>query len=106
MQYACNQLVYSPSDLVVYLDGDFASWMDRWQTEFRNRNQAVATDQGLPLGIKIDGVTCQPDVPDAELQLIAAKGQEFEAAYLQQLRSDGHDVVEVPSGLSAADQLS
>ncbi len=38
MQYATDRLLFSPSDLVVYLDGNFPSWMDRWYTERRNGN--------------------------------------------------------------------
>ncbi len=100
MHYASGRLVFSPSDLVVYMDGDYVAWMERWHLECRNGNPAMATAAGLPLGLTIDGITCVPDEPDAELKLIAAKGQEYEAAYLAKLRTDGHEVLEIASGIA------
>ena len=72
MRYDNSLLVFSPSDLIVYLSGDFASWMDRWYLERENSN-GVANELGLPLGVMLDGVTCVPDGEDEELTLIAAK---------------------------------
>ena len=87
------------------MDGDYVAWMERWHFECRNGNPGMATAAGLPLGLKIDGVRCVPDEADAELNLIAAEGQEYEAAYLAKLRADGHEVVEIDSGLADAQKV-
>ncbi len=101
MQYAAGRLIFSPSDLVVYMDGDFAAWMERWYTECRNGNKTVSNELGLPLGVKLDGVACVPDEQDAELKLIATKGQEHETTFLHQLRDQGHAVVEIHGAVPA-----
>src|SRR6478672_2308974 len=101
MRFDADRLIFSPSDLVVYLDGDFASWMDRWYIESANGNKAVANEQGLPIGVILDGLVCEPDVGDAELKLIATKGQEHETAFLEQLRDQGHVVVEIHGAVPA-----
>src|SRR5947208_1842283 len=101
MRFDADRLIFSPSDLVAYLDGDFASWMDRWYIEAANGNKAVANEHGLPLGIIVDGIACVPDEQDAELKLIAAKGQDHETAFLEQLRDQGHVVVEIHGAVPA-----
>jgi uncharacterized protein len=95
MRYDTDRLIFSPSDLLVFLDGDFPSWMDRWHLEFSNGNASVANELGLPLGLMLDAVTCVPNEKDDELQLIAAKGAEHETTFLKQLRDEGHEVVEI-----------
>ena len=92
MRYEAGRLVFSPSDLVNFLDGDFSSWMDRWYIENSVGNSQVANESGLPLGIDLPGITCKPDEDDSESQLIATKGVEHEQAFLQRLQDEGHDV--------------
>ena len=81
MQYTADRIIFSPSDLITYLDGDYASWMDHWHLECRNGNASVCNELGLPLGLMLTGVSCEPDVLDDEAKLIAAKGQEHEAEF-------------------------
>ena len=86
---------FSPSDLTNYLDSEYASWMDRW---FAERN-AGNHSQDAPKGFT--GITsreCRPDGKNEELELIAAKGIEHEERFLESLRDDGRNVIEIPSG--------
>ncbi|MCE3225240.1 MAG: uncharacterized protein K0S58_3420 [Nitrospira sp.] len=71
-----GQLRYSPSDLVRYLASPFASWMDRYLLE---KPGAVSPDQ-------------QTD----DAQLIAQTGDRHERAVLQEFRSSGRQIVEIP----------
>lgn len=71
-----GQLRYSPSDLVRYLASPFASWMDRYLLE---KPGAVSPDQ-------------QTD----DAQLIAQTGDQHERAVLQEFRSSGTQIVEIP----------
>ncbi|HMO83408.1 MAG TPA: TM0106 family RecB-like putative nuclease [Lacipirellulaceae bacterium] len=95
MRYLADRIVFSPSDLLVFLEGDFASWMDRWQLEAGRGDATVKNSLGLPLRIDIAGLSCQPDEMNDELQLIASKGLEHEAAYLQRLANEGQEVVQI-----------
>lgn len=92
MRYDTGRLLFSPSDLVTFLHGDFASWMDRWHAERSNGNDAVANEFGLPIAITLPGVKCSPDEKDDELKLIAEEGMEHEKAFLKTLQDAGHDV--------------
>ncbi len=71
-------LHFSPSDLTVWLEGEFATWMDRF-----------ALEQPLSPGLA-------PDPEDPELALRARKGDEHEARYVARLRAEGRQVVEIP----------
>jgi uncharacterized protein len=92
-------LKFSPSDLTVFLETEFASWMDRWQAERWNGNGEIAGENGLPIGLESPGVDeCGPDEKDKQLELIAAKGMEHEGAFLERLRQEGHEIAELDSG--------
>ena len=67
-----GQLVYSPSDLVVFLESPFASWMNRQYLE--------------------DPDSLAPDEDDPLLQVLAKRGDAHERQYLEQLEADGVDV--------------
>lgn len=105
MRYDTDRLVFSPSDLIVYLEGGFASWMDHWYVECRNGNDAITNELGLPLGVVLEGVAGVPDEQDDQMQLIAAKGIEHETAFLRRLREEGHDVAEIGEGLPPKRQV-
>ena len=60
-RYGDRQTLYSPSDLVVFLECNHASFLD-----VMNLNTPLETT-----------------APDATMELIAQKGLEHEAAYLQ-----------------------
>src|SRR6266566_4298696 len=66
-----NSLLFSPSDLITFLEGEFAAWMERAYAE-RGR-----TDAGFP----------HPDEADPEMALIRDKGMQHEASVLAKLEA-------------------
>ncbi len=74
--------LYSPKDLISWLEGDFAAWCERLHAERR----ASQADTDLPP---------QPDSPDDELELAVRYGLEHERAHLEVLRTRHPDLVEV-----------
>ncbi len=76
MKKHSGQLLYSPSDLVRYLESPFASWMDRYYVENRN----VVT----------------PDEETENEILIAQTGDQHERVVLDEFRSSVANLVEVP----------
>jgi len=83
--------LYSPRDLVAYLEGDFAAWCER---DLAERSSAEAK-----------GATSPPSfVPDddPERALAARMGREYEARYLSQLRLREPLLVEIARGDAAA----
>src|SRR6266516_2908158 len=81
MQKRGGQLIYSPSDLIRFLDSPYASWMERLHLEFPDR--------------------VQTDEETAEQKLVANTGQKHETNYLQHLERSGKEVFRVPRGDSA-----
>ncbi len=77
--------LYSPSDLIAFLEGDFAAWMERRQAEQKAGRASLA----FPFA---------PDEADAERDLVARQGARHEAAVLAALRTRHGDCEEVPSG--------
>lgn len=73
-----NQLVFSPSDLIVYMSSPFASWMDHYHAV----NPGILT----------------PDEDPAERKMVASKGLEHEARMLSVLRTRYPGTVEIPTG--------
>lgn len=67
---------FSPSDLITYMDSEFASAMDR----------KVLSDPVL---------ADQMDAPDELMQSLAKKGHAHEAAYVDDLKSSGRDIKEI-----------
>ena len=63
-------LKFSLSDLTVFLETEFASWMDRWHVERLHGNHEVVVANGLPIGLELPGVDApkwvhfSPDFPD------------------------------------------
>src|SRR2546426_10814747 len=76
MQKRGDQLIYSPSDLIRFLDSPYASWMERLHLEFPDR--------------------VQPDEETAEQILVANTGEKHETTYLKHLESSGKKVFRVP----------
>ena len=64
--------IYSPSDLITFMESDYVSWMERL---YRECPEAV-----------------QPDEDEETDRIIRAKGEEHEQAFLNELLADGHDV--------------
>ena len=72
---APGQLLYSPSDLVTFLECQHASFLD-----VRNLTDPIARKKA-----------------DATQQLLRERGIEHEQAYLQQLKDQGNDVQVIPA---------
>ncbi len=79
--------LYAPSDLVAFLDGDFAAWMERLHAE-RRTGGSGGSGSSAPLFI--------PDVSDAETELVRRLGEEHEERVLATLaaRHPGHVAIE------------
>eukprot|EP00456_Euglypha_rotunda_P066035 TRINITY_DN567_c0_g2_i11.p1 TRINITY_DN567_c0_g2~~TRINITY_DN567_c0_g2_i11.p1 ORF type:complete len:1150 (+),score=174.60 TRINITY_DN567_c0_g2_i11:25069-28518(+) len=95
MRYDTDRLVFSPSDLVVFLDSEFSAWMDRWYIEGRRANGRVANEKEPPLGVTVGRLACLPDENDSQGKLVASMGMEHEAAFLRQLLDQGCQVEDI-----------
>ena len=74
-----NSLVYSPSDLINFIESPFASWMDRALLE------------------GVEGV--EPDEENEERKLVAEEGNKHEAEFLESITKEGSKVFKVdPKG--------
>jgi predicted RecB family nuclease len=80
-----GNLIFSPSDLITFMESDYASWMDRFHLEFQD---AVQPDQDTP-----------------EDRILQAKGAEHERAFLRELTGAGHDVCDL-KGVTDASAVS
>ena len=85
-RHAQGQLLYSPSDLVTFLECAHAAYLD-----VRNLTEPLARKKA-----------------DAARQLLRQRGIEHEQAYLQHLRDGGNHVLEIPAkrGLEARAALT
>jgi len=90
---ADGTLLYSPRDLVAYLEGDFAAWCERMQVE-RGRAGGAGSAE-------IEWIT--PDEGDEELVLVVRKGQEHETRYLRTVRERYPGLVEILQSELSAD---
>lgn len=84
---------FSPKDLIAYLEGDFAAWCERNHAE---RARGSGRD-------RLGSGTLAPNGADAELELVAKRGLEHEAAHLTRVRATEPALVEVPRGDEAHD---
>jgi len=105
MHFESGKLIFSPTDLVGFSDGDFATWMDRWHVESTAGDKSDANHRGLPCGPTNGHLACEPDSKDKELQLIANMGLKHERAFLQGLLAEGHEVEVIPDGLPTKEQI-
>src|SRR6266545_2946061 len=80
-------LQFSPTDLIAYLEGDFASWCDRLWAE--RLNSAIGLE---------DHPEIHPDKDDGEEDLIKRKGTEHEHRFLSELKARGTKIVELKQG--------
>jgi uncharacterized protein len=77
MRRIADQLVYSPSDLINFMDSPFDSWMDRYYSEYPDE--------------------VMPDERDESLEILAKHGNAHEAAFLTYLQKEGYDIAEIYS---------
>lgn len=78
MKKEADSMVYSPSDLVRFLESPFASWMDRYHLEFPYR--------------------FRPDPISEDARLVFASGEEHERAVLVQFIASEPGVAVIESG--------
>lgn len=95
MRRVDGNLKISPSDLVVFLESEFASWMDRWAIDQDFQEPDVSTDLGR------DAV---PDGDDLQNLLFAKKGMEHEVSFLEGLKAQSSSVVEIDRDNRALDK--
>lgn len=105
MYWDAGKLQCSPSDLTVFLDSEFASWMDRWhlgQQKLKSDGGNNSEAHGSPGPFAhLSGCTCSYDEKDEGLALIARKGTEHEQAFLQKLKTDGFELAHIASSPDA-----
>ena len=83
-QYDNGQILYSPSDLVIFLGCRHAHFLD-----FKSLSEDMEAAETSTIG-----------------QLLQQKGLEHEAAYLKRLKDEGKTVVEIPKERSLLDRAS
>lgn len=71
-----NEIVYSPSDLTLYMQSEFASWMERYYLEY---------SQEAPI----------PDAADSMMSLLGEKGSEHEHETLQTFVAKGLKIADI-----------
>jgi len=76
MKRTNGELIFSPSDLCVFMESRFASWMDRYNLE----RPGVLT----------------PDEVTEDQQLVMKKGIEHEKDFVAKLVENGREVIEIP----------
>lgn len=86
MKKTGKEIVYSPSDLIRFMESPFASWMERCDLERPGE--------------------LERDPEDAETKLVADAGNRHEASFLAKLRDDGRDLCEIERGPDAFAQTA
>jgi len=84
-----GSLLFSPSDLITFLQGEFAAWMERAYAE-RGPESSFT----------------KPDPEDPEMALIQRKGLEHEATVLKLLQERHGDAVQLSTEASATETLA
>ena len=77
MKKSSDNYIYSPTDLCIYQESHYASWMDRYHLDFPKK--------------------FTPDNPSEDQKIIIKKGIEHEKNFLNCLRANGHTVIEIPT---------
>ena len=99
MQFKGGILVYSPHDVVAFLEGEFGSWMDRLYL-IRDQLPAAYT---LPWdGLSLAAIT--PDALTEDQELAAKRGSAHEAQYVQEIKGQDGNFVEIPHDDNAAER--
>lgn len=78
-------IIYSPSDLTVYMSSQFASWMNRWTLEYPEAEP-------------------EADEEDALSTMLAEKGLTHENALLKKFRQQGLQVVDIAQNTLGANK--
>ena len=97
-----GNLLISPSDIIVFLGSEFASWMDRWLADGGEPspvfNSVLSRDGSA--AVHPEPI---PDEDDPQSLLFAQKGMQHERAFLEDLKQRGKQIVEIDRGNSAFD---
>ncbi len=86
MRKAGKSYIYSPSDLIVFMESRFDSWMDRHYCDYPEE--------------------LQPDEADEAAILLRKHGSLHESAFLNELKVNGCDILEVPDANPEAAELT
>jgi len=78
MKQQDGQLIFSPTDLIRFMESPFSTWMDRYHLQFPGE--------------------LTPDPDSEQLQLVAREGERHEARFLEQLRANGRTITEIARG--------
>lgn len=104
MYYEETRLRFSPTDLTIFLESEFASWMDRWWAE-RDEPAGSPTRRKSPSPhLNLPAIDACPDPEDEEARLFFARGLEHEKKFLAKLRADGRSVIEIDRADHASDE--
>ena len=87
MKRTAEGLVYSPQDLIQFVDSEFATWMERFAVEYPDK-------------------ASQADDTDDMLKTLFHLGQEHEQQHLQKLQTRGEDVYKVRKEKGSEDTLA
>ena len=97
-------LHFSPTDLMVFQDSEFGSWMDRWQAE-KNAGNLPDKCKRAPIGPGIPDVgLAEPDPADEEGQLLQRYGAAHETRFLELLGQQGLNVAAIVRGSDALEK--
>ncbi len=79
-------LRFSPSDLTVFLESEFASWMDRWSLE-NSRRSIPTTTERIPFHTALAaGQEWKRDELSDEQRVMVEEGMAHERAFLNSLK--------------------
>ena len=100
---------FSPSDLCVFLESEFAAWMDRWLADQEAQPSLFAPHAHTPAP---ESHACLPDAPGEEAKLLQRRGAEHERAVrdalvaeLRQTTDAGRDARRTQEALRAGRAL-
>lgn len=88
MKYVAEQVVYSPTDLTLFFESEFACWMERYKL-------------GMP-----ESNVFNADPVDEMRQILFQMGQSHEQRYLESLQQSGADICRVERTDAGADTLA
>lgn len=92
MQILNSKLMYSPSDIVTFLESEFGSWMDRWWIEVGSKQK---TKELAGLGTAVPPEAIRKDEGDDTFQILLEEGLKHEKAFLAKLKKNRKQVVEI-----------
>lgn len=83
MQRIAGEILFSPHDLINFMQCEFITWMDRR---------------------KLDNELLQPDLSDASVEILQKRGLEHERAFLEREMAAGKRVIDIAGSGTTADE--